>query len=167
MGLAVSAAAVTAIVIYYLISHAQVREFITDLDPLIYEKASLYGLEGPLVKAVAKVESNFNPSARNYEKSPEDYDDSFGLMQVSLMLAQDYGYVKDYRHPTQAEISSVMKVGNNLDIACPHLKYLLSNYFFDVAIQMYNVGETGYRQGKRNSNYLKKVSDYYGIYKQT
>lgn len=120
-------------------------------------------LPKPLVKAFAKVESNFNPKARNFEKSPEDYDDSIGLMQITPALAFDYGLITNYRNPTQYEISKMFDLNNNLDVACRHLKYL-HKYSFSQMVQSYNVGETGYKNGRRNRDYLYKVKEYYESY---
>lgn len=131
----------------------------------IESKANSWGLEPALVKAVAKVESNFNPLARNFERSPEDYDDSFGLMQITPMLAQDYGLIKDYKNLTWLDIDMLFNVDNNLSVACSFMKRLHSKYSFNQAVQMYNVGESGYNiYGFRNTAYLEKVKVAYGKY---
>lgn len=115
------------------------------------------GIEFKLVKAIARAESNFNPLAKN------PADPSFGLMQVTPMLAQDYGYVQDWRNPTAKEIKSLYDININLDIACRFLSRL-SKYPFDRMIQSYNVGEYGYTIGHRNLDYLNKVRGYYDSY---
>lgn len=123
----------------------------------ITHHANKNSLEVALVKAVAKQESRFNPLAKNLA------DPSYGLMQVTPILAQDFGYVKNYEAPTVAEIASLYNIDNNLDIACKFLKRL-SKYPFDRMIQSYNVGEYGYTIGHRNKEYLKKVRGYYDSY---
>ena len=60
----------------------------------------------------------------------------------------------------------IYNVSNNLDVACWFMKRLHSKYTFDEAVQMYNVGETGYKKGVRNAAYLKKVRGYYEHYKK-
>lgn len=124
----------------------------------ITSRAKSWGVEPALVKAIVKVESNFNPKAKN------PADPSYGLMQITPILAQDYGRVKDWRNPTQAEINMLYEPAWNLDIGCQFLYRLRKNYSFDQAIQMYNVGEYGYISGVRNSDYLQKVRNAYGIY---
>ena len=135
--------------------------------PLVQERIAYHAkandLPKPLVKAFAKVESNFNPGARNFEKSPEAYDDSIGLMQITPAVAHDYGLIVNYRNPTTYEISKMFDIDNNLNVACRHLKYL-HKYPFSQMVQSYNVGETGYKNGRRNRDYLYKVSEYYGSY---
>jgi len=134
-----------------------------DVQERIAYHASQWGLEIALVKAIAKVESNFNPLARNYERSAEDFDDSFGLMQISPMLAEDYGLIKDYRNISGFEIEMIFEINNNLSVACWQLKNL-SKYPFSQMVQSYNVGEWGYKTGIRNKNYLEKVRGYYYEY---
>lgn len=116
-----------------------------------------------LVKAFARVESNFNPQARNFEKSPEDYDDSIGLMQITPAVAHDYGLITNYRNPAQSEIEKMFDIDNNLNVACRHLKYL-HKYSFTQMVQSYNVGETGYKNGRRNRDYLNKIKGWYDEY---
>ena len=116
-----------------------------------------------LIKAFAKVESNFNPKARNFEKSAGAFDDSIGLMQITPALAFDYGLITQYKNPTQIEISKMFNINNNLNVACRHLKYL-HKYPFSQMVQSYNVGEQGYLNGVRNRDYLYKVRDYYESY---
>ncbi len=123
-----------------------------------YAKAN--DLPKPLVKAFAKTESNFNPKARNNERSLEDYDDSIGLMQITPALAFDYGLITNYRNPTEYEIRKMFDIDNNLDVACRHIKYL-HKYPFSQMVQSYNVGETGYKNGVRNRDYLYKVRGHY------
>jgi len=127
-------------------------------------KAESWDLEPALVKAIARVESNFNPKARNFERSPEDFDDSFGLMQITPALAYDYGLIQNWRNPSRAEIDRLFDIENNLSVGCRFLSYLSRKYSFDQAVQSYNVGEYGYNSGRRNFDYLQKVKVQYGIY---
>lgn len=135
-------------------------------ERIVYH-AKKWGLEIALVKAHARVESNFNPRARNFEKSPEAYDDSIGLMQITPALAYDYGLIRNYKDPSKVEIEWMFDVDNNLSVACEHIKKLHSEHYFNQAIQMYNVGVHGYLfNNVRNSDYLNKVRYHYGIYKR-
>lgn len=129
-----------------------------DIQKIIAKKADEHGIDLAILKAVIKVESNFDPNAKN------PADPSYGLMQITPILAQDYGKVKDWRNPTNAEINMLYDPAWNLDIGGEHLSMLLRSYSFEQAIQSYNVGVSGYFWGRRNSEYLAKVEKYYGIY---
>jgi len=130
-----------------------------ELEWLMADKADQYGVDRALVKAIAKVESNFNPRAKN------PADPSYGLMQITPMLAQDFGLVKDYRNPSPAEIERLYDLDNNLYVGCSQLAHLTRIRPFDTAVQMYNVGQTGYMNGVRNHDYLNKVRSYYDKYR--
>lgn len=135
-----------------------------DVQEKISFYANKFNLELALVKAIARIESNFNPLARNYEKSSSEHDDSIGLMQISPALAQDYGLVRDYMNVTDLEIQKMFDIDNNLFVSCSYLK-LMSKYPFDQMVQSYNVGDYGYRiLGRRNSSYLESVRGYYEKY---
>jgi len=129
-----------------------------ELESLIISKAKEWKLSPALVKAHAKVESNFNPAAKN----PSD--PSYGLLQITPRLAYDYGLITHYRNLTQHEIDRIMDPKNNLNVACWFIRKLRIKYSFDVTIQMYNVGEAGYNKGVRNLTYLEKVKGYYHEY---
>ncbi len=131
-----------------------------EVDSLINLKSAKWGLETALVYAVVEVESNFNPKAKN------PADPSYGLMQITPILAQDYGYVQSWRFTTDDEIQAIFEPENNLDIGCQFLKKLLGKYKFNEAIQMFNVGEYGYEKGVRNLEYLYKVQQAYEKYKK-
>ena len=130
-----------------------------ELERLMADKADKWGADRALVKAIARVESNFNPEAKN------PADPSYGLMQITPILAQDYSLVKDYKNPSWLEIEKIYDVENNLDVACWFLAHLTRIRPFDSAVQMYNVGQTGYMKGVRNYSYLNKVRSYYDKYR--
>lgn len=134
-------------------------ETVSDLDAMILYSANKYRVDPALVKAVAMTESSLNP----YAKNPDD--PSWGLMMIMPILAEDFGIVRDWHNPTEAEISMLRDPQTNLNIGAWHLNRLLEKYTFDEAVQMYNVGETGYKNGRRNSDYLSKVKRYYNVYK--
>ena len=134
----------------------QVVEPSTPLDSMIKEAAFKYSVDWKLVKAVAMTESSLNPNASN----PKD--PSYGLMGIMPILAEDFGIVRDYHNPTDAEIAMIRDPQTNLNIGAWHLHYLTGKYPFDAAVQMYNVGERGYNEGRRNSDYLAKVKSHLG-----
>jgi len=135
------------------------RGLTPELDGFIVYKANQYGVDPPLIKAIARVESNFNIRAKN------PADPSYGLMQITPALAYDYGLISDWRDPSFYEIERIYDVNNNLDVACRHIAHLMNIRNFDVAIQMYNVGQAGYRNGVRNYDYLNKVRSHYETYR--
>lgn len=130
-----------------------------ELENLMARKADYWTLDVALVKAFAKVESNFNPAAKN------PLDPSYGLMQISPALAYDYGLISNWKDPSPAEIDRMLNVENNLDVGCWRLNYLTRTWAFDKAVQMYNVGITGYYNGVRNFEYLDKIRSYYEKYR--
>jgi len=134
-----------------------VKPVAVDVQEKIKHYASEWGLEAALVKAIAKVESNFNPRAKN------PADPSYGLMQITPGLAYDYGLISDHVNPSWLEIDIIYDVDNNLSIACWFLNRL-SKYSFQQMVMSYNVGEGGYKDGRRNWDYLNKVEKYYESY---
>ena len=127
----------------------------------------VWGVDSALIKAVIKKESGFNPNAINLAgaKSATKTDDSYGLMQVGLMVGQDFGQIKDYKSPSEYEVSRLLDPQTNINLGTRQLSKLLSNYPFDTAIQMYNLGEDKYNQGFRAPEYLTKVKGFYNEYK--
>lgn len=128
-----------------------------DVQERIAYHASKWRLDPALVKAFAKVESNFNPKAKN----PSD--PSYGLMQITPGLVYDYGLIRDPVNPSATEIGWMMDIDNNLSVACDFLDHL-SKYPFQQQVMSYNVGEAGYKNGRRNWDYFNKVSEYYESY---
>ena len=129
------------------------------VDEIISENSRRYGVEAALIKAIIRQESNFNANAVNAS------DPSYGLMQIMPILAQDFGIVKEWMNPTDAEIAMIRLPSTNVQIGTWFLGRLLSKYPQGVAIQMYNVGEAGYNSGHRAAEYLAKVTGYYNAYK--
>lgn len=119
---------------------------------------SKYALDENLVEAIIKVESDGNVQAINPDGP------SYGLMQITPILAQDYGLIRDYKNVTLDDKAKMLDPSNNLNVGCWFLNYLLRKYPRDIAIQMYNVGETGYNNGSRVSYYLNKVIYWMEIY---
>jgi soluble lytic murein transglycosylase-like protein len=133
---------------------------------LVVKYAEKYGVEPALVAAHARVESGWDPLSENLEDPSLDYDSSYGLMQVQLATAQDFGKVKNYRSATPAEISWLMYPEHNIQVGAWNIARWQKKYSFDVAVQMYNVGESGYNKyGYRNSKYLARVKEAYNEYR--
>ena len=133
---------------------------------IINRFSAKYGQPADLIAAVIKVESNFNPNAENLEDPGLDYDSSYGLMQVQLAVAQDFGKVKDYKHVTAAEIAWLKVPENNVNCGTWNLDRWLDRYPFDVALHMENVGEAGYNiYGRRNWPHVNKIKAAYNEYK--
>lgn len=130
-----------------------------EIDALLTRQANRFDVEPALVKAIAKVESNFKPTAKN------PLDPSYGLMQITPMLAQDYGYVKDYKRVSRKEISALYDPEINTEIACRHLNYL-SAFGYVAMVHGYNVGISGYFKGRRNQKYFNLVSKYHEQFKR-
>jgi len=130
-----------------------------DLEGIIKTNAARWEIEVALIKAIIRRETNFNIKAVN----PSD--PSYGVMQITPILAQTYGIVKDYKHPTQMELAQIMAPEVNVNLGSQFLSYLTGKYPFDIGIQMYNVGEAGYNSGRRASAYLADVKRFYNEYK--
>jgi len=129
-----------------------------ELRRLIFLKSAQWKVKPALIRAIIKVESNFDPRARN----PRD--PSYGLMQITPGLAADFGIIPDGLKSSRAEIEQIYVQENNLDVGCWYLAKLLNKYNFSEAVQMYNVGESGFNKGTRNYKYLDKVRKYYEKY---
>lgn len=134
------------------------------IDGLIAENAKRYSIDPALIRAFIQVESSFNPNAVN-PVSSTNRAISYGLMQITPALAEDFGVVRDYHNPTEAEIAMIMLPSRNVQIGTWQISRLLSDYPFDQAVQMYNVGIAGYKNGARNSDYLAKITRWYNEYK--
>jgi soluble lytic murein transglycosylase-like protein len=134
------------------------------IDLLILENAKRYTLDPALIKAFIMVESSFNPNAVNPASATNKHT-SYGLMQITAMLAEDYGIVHEWQNPTEAEIAMMKIPSTNIRIGSWFLSKLLNKHTLDESIQMYNVGEAGYLSGSRNSDYLSKIKRYYDAYK--
>ncbi len=95
----------------------------TPYDPYIEMVARENGVDPTLVKAVALVESGFNPNAKSSKGAQ-------GLMQLMPSTAKQYG-VSNIRDPYQ-----------NLNAGAKHLRGLLDQYEGDItlALAAYNAG---------------------------
>ena len=124
-------------------------------DPLIRQASSLYQIPEALVRAVIKVESNFNPAAL----SPAN---ACGLMQLIPGTAERM-MVTDIYDPRQNIFGGV--------------RYLrvLANLFngdLELTVAAYNAGENavvrygGIPPYEETQNYVRRVLAYYRIYRE-
>ncbi|MCP3982419.1 MAG: lytic transglycosylase domain-containing protein [bacterium] len=120
-------------------------------DPQIERAAGESGLPASLVKAVALVESAFDPNA----VSPKG---AQGLMQLMPSTARQYG-VDDAFDPMQ-----------NLRAGATHLRHLLDTFEGDLtlALAAYNAGEGAVRRHggvpayRETRNYVRKIHEHLG-----
>jgi len=126
----------------------------TDYDKIIKNVSENYDNNPNLIKAIIRVESNFNPKAHN--KTARE--DSRGLMQINKNTAISLG-VNDLNKLFEPEYNIL--IGNKL---ITDLKKRFDNTL-DI-ICAYNAGKvikTKYGQFK-NSEYVFKVYSYYLAY---
>lgn len=124
---------------------------VTAFDPFIDQVASEFQLEPALIKAVALVESGFNPGAT----SPKG---AKGLMQLMPSTARSYG-VRDIHDPYE-----------NLRAGANHLRTLLDEFGGDLtlALAAYNAGSGAVRKHggvpryRETQDYVRKVEGHLG-----
>lgn len=123
-----------------------------ELIALIADK---YGVDGDLVKAVIKAESNFNHKAVSKKGAK-------GLMQLMPKTAMNLG-VSDSFHP-----------GANIDGGIRHLSYLINLYNGDLPLVLaaYNAGEAAVAKYRgippyaETRSYVHQVLDFYDRYRK-
>jgi len=158
IGILIIAALLTAGFLLY--TKVKAQNIPVYIENAIQTKAIEHKIDPALVKAFVKVESNFNPQAKN------PADPSYGLMQITPGLAFDCGVIdSSSKNVSSYNEQRMLDVYINLDVGCKFLKKLIDKYPFDQAIQSYNVGERGYYLGRRNPIYLKKVKEAYEYFK--
>jgi soluble lytic murein transglycosylase-like protein len=123
-----------------------------EIDQSIVMAAARHNVDPNLVRAVVKVESNFNSNAVSRTGA-------MGLMQLMPKTARELK-VKNPFDPHQ-----------NVDAGVRHLKYLLENYNGDVNLTLaaYNAGEGAVRRSAgvphyaETQDYVRKITHlYYG-----
>ena len=123
-----------------------------EIDQSIVMAAARHNVDPNLVRAVVKVESNFNSNAVSRKGA-------MGLMQLMPSTARELK-VKNPFDPLQ-----------NVDAGVRHLKYLLENYNGDVNLTLaaYNAGEgavarsSGVPHYAETQNYVRRITNlYYG-----
>lgn len=124
------------------------RYKITTYEPYVSEISNLYGVDEDLIRAVIKVESNFNPSAISRKGA-------VGLMQLMPTTADGLN-VKDPFNPRE-----------NLEGGVKYLRFLLDQFGGNIefALAAYNAGpETVMRYGgippyPETRQYIRKVME--------
>jgi soluble lytic murein transglycosylase-like protein len=120
------------------------------VDGLIDEVARRHSVDPNLVRAMIKVESNFNPHARSRKGA-------MGLMQLMPSTARELSVYNPY-DPAQ-----------NLDGGIRHIKSLLEQNGGDVALSLaaYNAGQgavnrhRGVPRYKETQDYVKRITEMY------
>jgi len=122
----------------------------SQIDAAIEEAAARHMVDPNLVRAVIKVESNFNPSAVSNKGA-------MGLMQLMPYTARDL------------RVSNPFDPEQNVDAGVRHLRTLLDNFHGDVPLTLaaYNAGagavtrSGGVPPYAETRSYVKKITDLY------
>jgi soluble lytic murein transglycosylase-like protein len=123
-----------------------------DIDAAIEQAASRHNVDPNLVRAVIKVESNFNPNAVSRKGA-------MGLMQLMPQTAR------------QLRVANPFDPQQNVDAGVRHLKQLMENYGGDVKLTLaaYNAGQgavarsAGVPHFAETRNYVNRITQlYYG-----
>lgn len=130
------------------------KDYFKKYDSIIYNYANTYGVDYPLIKAVIRAESGYNPKAISRKGA-------MGLMQLMPETASLF----ECENPFDPE--------SNIRTGIKYLKYLI-NYFngnLSLAVAAYNAGpknviKYGYQipPFSETKNYVKKVMEYYRMY---
>jgi soluble lytic murein transglycosylase-like protein len=123
-----------------------------DIDSAIEQAAARHNVDPNLVRAVVKVESNFNPNAVSRKGA-------MGLMQLMPATAR------------QLRVNNPFDPEQNVDAGVRHLKQLLESYGGDVRLTLaaYNAGagavarNSGVPHYAETQNYVRRITSlYYG-----
>ena len=121
------------------------------IDDAIEQAASKHNVDPNLVRALVKVESNFNPSAVSRKGA-------MGLMQLMPATARELN------------VSNPFDPGQNVDAGVRHLKHLLDNFNGDVGLSLaaYNAGQGAVQRNggvppfAETRNYVRRITSLYG-----
>ncbi|MGA7220535.1 MAG: lytic transglycosylase domain-containing protein [Candidatus Sulfotelmatobacter sp.] len=123
-----------------------------DIDSAIVQAAARHNVDPNLVRAVVKVESNFNPNAVSRKGA-------MGLMQLMPSTAR------------QLKVTNPFDPEQNVDAGVRHLKQLLESYGGDIRLTLaaYNAGagavarNAGVPHYAETQNYVRRITNlYYG-----
>ena len=121
-----------------------------DVDSAIEQAAARHNVDPNLVRAVVKVESNFNPNAVSRKGA-------MGLMQLMPSTAR------------QLKVKNPFDPEQNVDAGVRHLKQLLENYGGDIKLTLaaYNAGagavarSSGVPHYSETQNYVRRITNLY------
>ena len=121
-----------------------------DIDSAIEQAAARHNVDPNLVRAVVKVESNFNPNAVSRKGA-------MGLMQLMPSTAR------------QLKVNNPFDPEQNVDAGVRHLKQLLESYGGDVRLTLaaYNAGagavarSSGVPHFAETQNYVRRITSLY------
>ena len=121
-----------------------------DIDAAIDQAAARHNVDPNLVRAVIKVESNFNPNAVSRKGA-------MGLMQLMPQTAR------------QLHVSNPFDPQQNVDAGVRHLKKLIESYGGDVKLSLaaYNAGAGAVARSRgvprygETRNYVKRITGLY------
>ena len=122
-----------------------------EIDDAINKAAERHAVDPNLVRALVKVESNFNPNAVSRKGA-------MGLMQLMPQTAR------------QLRLTNPFNPEENIDAGVRHLKDLLDSYGGDVRLSLaaYNAGagavarSSGIPHYAETRNYVKRITQLYG-----
>ena len=123
-------------------------------EEIILSASERYGVDADLVRAVIKVESDFNPQARSHKGAR-------GLMQLMPETAR------------QRNVTNIYSPGENVDGGVRHLRFLLDLYRGDLRLTLaaYNAGiqaverHRGIPPFPETRDYVRRVLDYHQRYR--
>jgi soluble lytic murein transglycosylase-like protein len=121
-----------------------------DIDSAIEQAAARHNVDPNLVRAVVKVESNFNPNAVSRKGA-------IGLMQLMPSTAR------------QLKVKNPFDPEQNVDAGVRHLKQLLESYGGDIKLTLaaYNAGagavarSSGVPHFAETQNYVRRITNLY------
>lgn len=126
-------------------------------EAIIKKYSVRYNVPVSLIKAFIQAESSWNVNAFRDDIAV----DSYGLMQITDLLIQDYGY----RLGGNIYSSKMYDPDFNISIGVQNIARLINKYPLNDAIQMYNVGVTGFlKRGYTAKTYLARILSYKAQY---